>query len=409
MLTNMSSSIPPTATQAPAHGNTLLTREFLILAAATTLYFLGMGASNPLLPKFVVDELGGTEATAGVVMGSFAVAALITRSSFGRLGDRRGARRLVLIGCALSATGMLMLVVTETVAMAIGSRLVLGAAQAAVMTGSTTLAIDLAPEARRGEAASYILVAFHLGLGLGPVLGELVRDQGSYDATWLTLAGTAAAGGAVASLLPHRPANPDAPPSPWIHPSGIAPGVVAAFSIVAFVAFSTFVPLYAGEIGLRRVGVVFTVASISIAVARVALGRVPDRLGPMRAAKLSITLTIVGAIILTTWASPTGVFVAAAVLAGGMSMQAPSLIPVAVHNVPPHERASALATFTMFMDASVALTGPLIGLLVSGAGYRVAFSATVVTSVVALVLVSTQLAPRWERRPMQAQVSSASS
>ena len=54
-----------------------------------------------------------------------------------------------------------------------------------------------------------------------------------------------------------------------------------------------------------------------------------------------------------------------------------------------------MATFTMFMDVSVALTAPLIGLIVSGVGYRVAFSTTIVTSLIALTLVYTKLAPRW--------------
>lgn len=63
--------------------------EFMLVAAATSLYFFGIGAANPLLPKFVVDELGGSEATAGVVMGAFAVASLVARSPFGRLGNRR--------------------------------------------------------------------------------------------------------------------------------------------------------------------------------------------------------------------------------------------------------------------------------------------------------------------------------
>ncbi len=376
----------------------LLTREFLILALSTTLYFVGMGASNPLMPKFVVDELGGSEATAGVVMGSFAVAALVTRSPLGRLGDRRGARLLMLIGSGLSTVGMLVLTVTENVPTAIVARLILGAAQAAAMTGATTLAIDISPESRRGEAASYILVSFHMGLGLGPVLGELIRDHFSYDAAWFALAGAAALGGVVASTLPLRVGNPDAPPSPWIHPAGIAPGMVAGFAIVAFVAFSTFIPLYADEIGLTQVGAVFTVSSVAIAFARLVFGKAPDLLGPIRAATLSIGLTIVGSMVVALWAAPAGVFVAAAILAGGMSMQTPSMIPVAVLGVPAHERSSALATFTMFMDVSVALTGPLIGLIVSGTSYRVAFSTTIVTSVIALVLVHTNMAPRWRSR-----------
>jgi MFS family permease len=171
--------------------------------------------------------------------------------------------------------------------------------------------------------------------------------------------------------------------------------MVAGFAIVAFVAFSTFIPLYADEIGLMQVGAVFTVSSISIAVARIGFGRVPDILGPIRAATLSIVLTIIGTVIVAAWATPAGVFFAAAIMAGGMSMQTPSMIPVAVLGVPAHERSSALATFTMFMDVAVALTGPMIGLIAGGAGYRVAFSTTIVTSLIALVLVYTKMAPAW--------------
>jgi MFS family permease len=388
----------------------LLSREFLILGAATMLYFLGMGASNPLLPKFVVDELGGTEATAGVVMGSFAVSSLATRSWFGRLGDRRGARRLMLIGCTLGSVGMGILMLTTSVALAIVSRLVVGAAQASVMTGSTVLAIDLAPAARRGEAASYILVSFHLGLGLGPIAGELILDASSYDVVWLLLGVLSAAGAGVALLLPHRPGDPDAPPSPWIHPAGIAPGLVAAFGIVAFVAFSTFVPLYGREIGLDQVGAVFMVASISIALARIVFGRAPDLLGPIRAGTIALGLTVVGAVVVATWEAVPGVFVAAAILAGGMALQTPAMIPVAVHGVAEGQRSSAMATFTMFMDLSVALTGPLIGLIVSGVGYRAAFLTTAATSMVALVMLHANLAPRWRAsgQPVPAASSTSS-
>jgi MFS family permease len=373
----------------------LLSREFLTLGLATMLFFGSMGAVNPLLPKFVVDELHGSTTVVGLVLGSFAVASLSLRSVFGRLAGRRGARLLMLIGAVLGALGMAIFSITSSVPVAILGRLLHGGAMAAIMTGSTVLAIDLAPVERRGEAASYILVSFHFGLGLGPLFGEFVMGRSSYHGVFLALAGLIVASGAVAALLPHRPGHPDAPASPWVHRQGVTPGIIAAFGIVPFVAMSTFVPLYGRQIHLNSVGPVFVVASISIAFARIAFGRVPDRLGPIRSTTIALSLSAAGSAVLAGWATPTGVFVAAAVLAGGMALQTPSLIPAAVVDVAPHERASAMATFTMFSDLSVALTGPILGLIAARASYRMTFLTAGLCALGGLVVLHTYLAPNY--------------
>jgi predicted MFS family arabinose efflux permease len=71
------------------------------------------------------------------------------------------------------------------------------------------------------------------------------------------------------------------------------------------------------------------------------------------------------------------------------------MIAVAVNGVPDNQRSSAIATFTMFQDLSVAVTGPVTGLIVSGAGYRTAFMSGALASLVALLLLHGNLAPRW--------------
>ena len=116
-MTNSSSS--QSSTSSAGNDQRLLTREFLTVAAATSLYFLGMGASNPLLPEYVVDDLGGSESTAGLVVGVFAVSALVTRVGWGRLGGRRGARLLVVCGCVIATVGMAILALTDSVAGAV--------------------------------------------------------------------------------------------------------------------------------------------------------------------------------------------------------------------------------------------------------------------------------------------------
>jgi hypothetical protein len=57
----------------------LMTPEFWALTAASSIYFAGSGILNALMPTFVVDELGGSEATAGTVMGVLAISALAMR------------------------------------------------------------------------------------------------------------------------------------------------------------------------------------------------------------------------------------------------------------------------------------------------------------------------------------------
>lgn len=359
------------------------------------LFFVGMGASNPILPQFVSDELGGSDTIVGIVAGSFAISSLLSRSLFGRLGDRRGARVLIQVGCVLGAVGMVAMVLASSVPEAIGARLILGAAQASAMTGATTLAIDLAPAERRGEASSYILVAFHLGLGSGPIIGESVLNRSSFDGVWWVLAVFMAGGAATAMLLPHRPGHPDQEKSPLLHRAGVAPGIVSSLAMTSFISFSFFVPLYAREINVDRVGPVFMVASISIALVRVVFGRVPDLLGPIRTGTMAISLIIAGSSAIAIWPTEAGLYLGTAVMSVGVALQTPAMIPIAVHGVEPHRRSSAMATFTMFTDVSVALTGPMMGLVASGAGYRATFVVAAMLAVVALLMLQFSLAPKW--------------
>jgi MFS family permease len=354
------------------------------------LYSAAMGASNALLPKFVVDNLGGSATTAGAIVAALALSSLLARGWFGRLGEKL----LIVIGCVVTALSMLILVVSDSVLLAVVARLVAGIGQAAAVTGATVRAIAVAPDARRGEAASYIFVAFHLGLALGPVAGETLVSAFSYHVAWTVLGLIALCGASVAAALPHRPGDRFAPVAPWIHRQALLPGTIFAFSNVGFAAFTIFVPLYAREVGLDRVGLVFTVASLTLVVVRVVFGRVPDRIGPVRSGSIALGVTAFGAVVAAAWHTPTGIFVAAAALSGGIALQTPSLIPVAVR-VAPHERASAMATFTLFMDLSTALTGPVFGLIVSGLGYSAAFAAAGVFAMIALVILHVSLAPRW--------------
>jgi len=373
----------------------LMSREFATLMVTASVYFLAMGAVNALLPKFVVDVLGGTEATAGFVMGSAAFSALSTRIWFGRTADRNGARRILVIGALLGAVAFALLAASTTLGLATASRLVLGASGAAMVTGSTMLGIQLAPVGRRSQAAALVLVSFHAGMGLGPMAAEWLLRTLSYPWVWGIAAIISLISGALAMLLSCRPGDPDAEPSPMIHRNALWPGVVTLFGVFVFNGYMTFLTLYAREIGMKDAGLAFLVASATMVVIRVAFGRVPDIIGPIRAGSAALVLSVIAAVVVAFWATPAGAVIGAGLIAAGLSLQSPSFIAIAVDGVSDRERGSAMATFTAFYDVAGAIVAPVLGLIVTASGYRSAFLTTAAASVVALVILHTIVAPRW--------------
>ena len=50
------------------------------------------------------------------------------------------------------------------------------------------LSIELAPPDRRSQAASFILISFHVGMGIGPAAAEALLRRSSYAVVWLVVA-----------------------------------------------------------------------------------------------------------------------------------------------------------------------------------------------------------------------------
>jgi MFS family permease len=339
-------------------------------------------------------------------MGSFAITSLITRPFVGRFADRHGARSILLIGSAIGLGSMLLLWLgPETVATVLFSRLVLGAAGAALFTGTALLSIVLAPPGRQGQGASLMLVSVHAGLGIGPVLGIRVHESFGYDGVWVTVAITSALAGLVMALLDRPTPGEHREPGPLIHRAALLPGAVTFFGVIAFNGFLTFASLYGREVGVADVALLFTAASGTIVVVRIVAGHVPDLIGPVRAGTGALLLTVVATVVLALWQTPAGAYLGAILLAGGISLQTPSFMPLAVAGVAEHERGSAMATFTGFFDIAGAVVGPMVGLIVAGAGYQTAFLVTGAMSLVSLALLRGVLAPRWRATQAPASVA----
>ena len=364
---------------------------FLLVTLATGAYFVSVGALQPVLPRFVEGPLGGGDVEVGIVIGSFAFAAVLVRPLIGPLGDRRGRRLLIVAGAGIVALSVAGYIVAESLWLLLALRFVSGIGEACFYVGAASVVNDLAPEERRGEAVSYFSLALYLGLTVGPFLGESVFEASTFDAAWLVAAASAGVAGLLGlAVKDTRPDGIIDKGFRWFHPAGILPGTVLAASIWGLGGFATFVPLYALDLGMSGSRLVFVTFSGVVLLVRSLGARLPDLLGPARAARMALSLQASGLTIMGIWRAPAGLFAGAFVFGLGQALAFPALMTMAIRAAKPTERSAVVGTFTAFFDLSFGLGAVALGGVASVLGYEGAFLSAAVVAVGGLLMLWTR-------------------
>lgn len=372
-------AIVPDLPHGPAPAR-LVTSRFAVVTGATFLYFMAMGALIPTLPRYVEDELGGGGVAVGVVLGSFALSAAIARPWAGRLGDVRGRRILVTGGAGILGVSVLAYALVDSLVPLVALRLVTGLGEAGMFVGAATAIQDLAPDDRRGEAASYFSVALYAGLAIGPAFGEQLANAHGYQTVWVASGLCAIAASLLGLGTPVQSAVAAARPTRLLHPAALGPGVILMLGLVPFTGYSAFLALYGKEIGLHDVGPVFFGYAGAVLLIRMLGARLPDRLGWRMASSIALVSVAAGALIVAAWASVVAVWLAAGLFAVGMSLLFPALFSAVVAGVPEDQRSQAVGTFSLFFDLANGFGAPLLGLVVALTSYRGAFAASAVVA-----------------------------
>lgn len=379
-------------TEPPAN-TTLVTPRFVAVAIAALAYFTGDGILIAAVPRFVAGPLGAGNIAVGIVVGAFSVSAFFLRPWVGGLGDRRGRKPLMLIGTGLFAVSILGYGLSTDPATLAGLRLLTGAGEAFFFVGMVTAFTDMAPPQRRGEAMSLASLSLYVGIGAGPLLGELAIERIGFTGAWLLAAGAGLLAFLVVLAIPETgptPSADDAGPAPrhrLVHPAGIVPGVVLLASILGMAGFLAFVPLYALDLGMGGSRLVLLVFAGVVVAIRSIGARIPDVLGAGRATRYALTSSAIGLAAAGAWRTPTGLMVGAVVLGIGVALLTPSVFALAVERVTPQERGSVIGTTSAFLDLALGLGPATLGFVAAGFGRPGTFLAGAVVAVAGLVFV----------------------
>jgi MFS family permease len=373
---------------------TLLTPAFVTVTLAALAYFTGDGILIPAVPRYVAGPLHAGDVAVGLVVGTFSVSAFFLRPWVGGLGDRWGRRPLMLVGACLFAVSVLAYPLAGSPVMLAALRLLTGAGEACFWVGSVTAVLDLAPAQRRGEAMSIASLALYVGIGLGPLVGELAIERIGFPAAWVLAATAALAALGLALRVPDtRPAAATAaasgapPRQRLVHRAGLLPGLVLLASILGMAGFLTFVPLYATDLGMDGSRLVLaSFAAIVVAIRSVG-ARIPDRLGAARTTRMALALSAAGLALVGGWGSPAGLLAGAVVFAVGVALLTPAVMALAVAAAPPQERASVIGTTSAFLDLAFGLGPAALGFVAAAIGRPGTFLAGAAVAAAGWVLV----------------------
>jgi MFS family permease len=353
----------------PAH------RAFAAIFVVTGLGLLAVGATLPVLPRYVRGPLGGSDFEVGVVSGAFAITGLACRPIAGKLADQRG-RRLVVIGGSISTAlaGVLYFVPAGVPGLII-ARLFLGAGEGAVYTAGSAWIVDMTPADRRGRIIGLYGLAIWGGLALGPPAGELILHATDFEAVWAFAAAAPLLGAVVAWRIPESyvPRPGAASDRRWISREALRPGLGLALAIVGYAAMAAFVVLHLDDQGVGHGAAVFAAFAASVVGMRVVGGWLPDRYGSIPCVIGAAIGEAIGLLMIAE-AGSTAVAVAGAIAMGsGFALLFPSLALLVVNRVPEERRGVAMGTFTAFFDLGMGVGSPIAGAAAAIGGYEAAF------------------------------------
>ncbi|HBM09022.1 MAG TPA: MFS transporter, partial [Pseudomonas sp.] len=188
----------------------------LSLVVFNFISFISIGIPLASLPGYIHENLGFSTAIAGIVIGAQYLTTLLCRPLAGRLADERGAKKTVLIGMASGLLSGLLLLASAlleswpmaSIAVMVGSRLILGFAQSLIGISAISWGISRLGAESTARMISWNGVAAYGGVGIGAPLGVfLTQSLGLWSLGVVTMA-LASTGLALAWRRGDAPLNP---------------------------------------------------------------------------------------------------------------------------------------------------------------------------------------------------------
>ncbi len=274
----------------------------LTLALVSLAIFLDMLLYDLVIPFLpgCATRWGVSETGLGIIFGSYSVALLLATPLLGALSDRIGRRQLILGGIFGLVAASVLFLFADSFATLLAARLLQGFAGGALWSAGLALLADVFPPEGRDRALGTVMAAMSLGPLIGPPLGGLLFEWGSYQLPFLLATGLSAATGLLLGWLLREPLQRQRQATDYgvfltdANSLLIVGVVMIGGTVLSFL--EPTLPLHLEDnlqLGEAAIGLLFAVATAAYGLCSPLTGWLADRWGRRRVMALGLGATVV--------------------------------------------------------------------------------------------------------------------
>lgn len=353
--------------------------------------FVSLFQLLPAAPYRILD-LGGSTAVAGLFLGVLTYSSALSAPLTGSISDRIGHRK-VLIGVSFVLAGFTAsYAVIDNYTVMLAVVFVHGFIWSGLLAASSAYMTAIIPESRRAEGLSYWGLASVLAIGAAPAIGFWVYKHGWFTlCVELTILNLTM--GIIAWQLPEdhatRASDAQNPANPAASGKGVEWRVLGLSIGLAMISFgygclTSFSALFADNLGITPRSIFLSAMAVAILTSRLTIGRVLDRLGHRYVLTRAIIAPPIGLLILALAFGKVSFVAGAIVFGAGFGLMHPAYSAYMMRHVAPSRRGAAFGAMLAAFDTGIGTGSSLMGVVISGYGFRVGFAFTAIVAGLAL-------------------------
>ena len=369
-----------------------------LMVANIFAYFGFFMVSTMLIPYLTGDGVGLGDEAAGVIVGMFAITALVSRPFCGMMADRFNKIWLVRIATLLMAAGTFGYGLSKALPFIVLARVLHGVGFAINGTTLISLVTQYVPRSKLGEGLGYFGLANVIAPGFGAILAEQI---GMEKVFWI--AGLMCAGEIVLLVAVKYPgvkrAVTQKVSSVRIKDMVVveALGYTCVSSTLSFsngIVTAYLVP-YGEELGIANISLYFTFNALAMFLSRPLAGKLMDKKGLYVVALPGMAITSASMFLFAVAGKfPEGMFAAimisSVLKALGQGAAQPSLQAASIKKAGKERSGSATSTFYLGGDIGQGIAPMIAGVIVGNAatslqGYVSSFYLTAVLIALAML------------------------